>query len=51
MGVFTDFKAQDSSLLCDPNVLEIKAGNVSSNAQSIAVEVDPITRTLRLKTD
>jgi hypothetical protein len=51
IGILTDFKGQDSSLLCDPNKLEIKAGNVSSETDSIAVEVDPVSRVLRLVTD
>ena len=43
LGVLTDFKAQDSSLLCDPNKLEIKAGKVSSDTDDLKIRYNPYT--------
>ena len=50
-GLFTDITAENSQLISDPNGLKIQAGSYGSDAQSIAVEVDPLTKTLRLRTD
>lgn len=50
-SIFTDLITENASLASDPNQLTIKADKTQSETDDIAVEVDPITKTLRLKTD
>ncbi len=50
-SLFSDIVAHDGKIKADPNELSIEVGGYKSESQSIAVEVDPVTRTLRLKTD
>jgi len=50
-SLFSEIVASNGKIKADPNGLSIEVGGYKSESQSIAVEVDPITRALRLKTD
>ena len=50
-SLFSDLVAEEGKIKADPNGLTVEVGGYKSESQSIAVEVDPVTRALRLKTD